>query len=168
MEPIAENRFTLTKKLFHEGMEHVVKMNNGKVANRGALALLIVMAAMAVVMILMKQHPAVIILEAVMLFLAALWIKVFWPWQKAQAAWKQIKSRNGEEMERTTSFFFDYLTVQAAGRETKVNYRDIEQIFSTENLLIFVAKDRTGILVKRDDFVKGDEAGVLEMIYRFM
>ncbi len=167
MEPIAENRYTLTKKLFHEGMEAVVKMNYGKVINRGALALIVALVALAVAMILMKQHPIVILMEAFFMFLAALWLKVYFPWHKAQKAWKQVKNRCGEDMERVTCFYIDQMTVTAAGRETKMRYRDLDHVLTTEHLLIFVAQDRTGILVKRDAFTVGNEEKALELISHF-
>lgn len=166
MKPIAENRYTLTRPLFYEGMGYVVRLSYGKTANRGLMALLIALAALAVATLLLKLSPGLIFIEAFFAFAVAVWIKVYFPRSKARSAWKQLTKKYGDQMERTVSFYFDRLTVLTAGQETRVRYSDIDQILTTKNLLILVAADHTGIMVKHDAFITGDEEDALNAISR--
>lgn len=165
MEPtIAENRYTLTKSLFYEGMGRVMRQSYGKTSNRAVLGLLAAWIVLAAATIIMKQSPVYIAVEAVVLSLAALWIKAYMPWHKARSAWKKLEAAYGTDMERTTRFYEDRLTVHAAGREVTVAYEEIVRKLRSEHLLILVSADKTGILVKRDAFTKGSEEEVLPQI----
>ncbi len=166
MKPIAENRYTLTRRLFCEGMGYVVRRSYAQTANRGLIALMIALAALAAATLLLKLSPGLVFIEAFFVLAAAVWIKVYLPRAKARAAWKQLTRKYGDRMERTTCFYFDRLTVQTADRETRVKYSDIDEILTTGNLLILVASDRTGIMVKRDAYVTGSEEDALSAISR--
>ncbi len=166
MKPVAENRYTLTKNLFYEGMGYVVRLAHGKTANRGIIALMIALAILAAATLLLKLSPGLVFIETFFVLAAALWIKVYLPRSKARAAWKQLTRKYGDQMERTTCFYFDRLTVQTAGQETKVKYCDIDEILMTRNLLILVASDHTGIMVERDAYVTGSEEDALSAISR--
>lgn len=155
MEPIAENRYTLTKALFSEGMGRVIGENYGKTAKRGVLALLGAWLLMAALTLILKQNPAWLAVEALVLALAALWITVYVPRAKTGAAWKKLKALYGNELERTTRFYQDRLTVEAAGREVTVAYADLARSLTTDRLWILISHDKTGILVKRDSFLRG-------------
>jgi hypothetical protein len=86
------------------------------------------------------------------------------PRHKARAAWKKLEARYGADMERTTRFYADHLTVCAAEREVTVAYEEIVQKLTSEHLLILVSTDKTGVLVKRDSFITGSEGEVLAQI----
>lgn len=165
MEPtIAENRYVLTKSLFYEGMGRVMQQTYGKTANRAVLGLLAAWAVLAAATLILKQSPVYLAVEAVVLSLAALWIKAYLPRYKARSAWKKLEAAYGADMERTTCFYTDRLTVHAADREVTVAYEEIAQKLSSEHLLILVSTDKTGILVKRDSFTKGSEAEIMARI----
>lgn len=165
MEPtIAENRYTLTKSLFYEGMSRVMQQSYGKTANRAVLGLLAAWIVLAAATVILKQSPVYIAVEAVVLSLAALWIKVYMPRHKARTAWKKLEAAYGTDMERTTRFYEDRLTVHAAEREVTVAYEEIVRKLSSDHLLILISTDKTGILVKRDAFTKGSEEEVLTQI----
>lgn len=163
-QKIAENRYALTKSLFYEGMGCVMQQTYGKTANRAVLGLLAAWVVLAAATAILKQSPVYIAVEAVVLSLAALWIKVYMPRHKARAAWKKLEARYGADMERTTRFYADHLTVCAAEREVTVAYEEIVQKLTSEHLLILVSTDKTGVLVKRDSFITGSEGEVLAQI----
>ena len=164
MEPLAENRYTLTKELFSEGMRRVIAENYGKTAKRAVLALLGAWIVLAVVTIVLRQSPVYIAVEAVVLALAALWVSVYIPRAKTRAAWKKLSALYGDNLERTTRFYEDRLVVDAAGREIALAYEEIARVLSSERLLILVSADKTGILVKRDSFIRGSEQTTLAII----
>ena len=164
MEPVAENRYTLTKELFTEGMRQVIAENYGKTAKRAVLALLAAWIVLAVVTIVLRQSPVYIAVEAVVLALAALWVSVYIPRAKARAAWKKLSALYGGDLERTTRFYEDRLVVDAADREVALKYDEISRGLRSDRLLILIAANKTGILVKRDAFLSGKEETVLALV----
>lgn len=52
----------------------------------------------------------------------------------------------------------------AAGCQTTVSYSEIKQILHSKHLLLLVAEDKTGILLKLDSFTRGGETTVRELI----
>lgn len=163
-EPLAENRFTLTKALFCEGMREVNREGYGKTANRAVLGLLWAWLLLVAVTLALKQNPLYLAGEAVIMGLLALWIKLYMPSRRNRTAWRKLTEQCGGDLDRSICFYEDHLTVSAAGRDVTVAYGDLQKRLCSGHLLIFVAEDKTGILVKRDAFLKGDEAEVLDLI----
>lgn len=164
MEPLAENCYTLTKPLFYEGMRPVLRQGYGKAVRWAVLALAAAWIALTAATLILKQSPAYLAAEASILGLAILWLMVYMPWHKARSAWKKMEERYGAYMERTTCFYDDHLTVCAAGREVTVPYEQIAKKLQTDHLLILIAQDQTGVLIKRDAFRKGNEAEIMKLI----
>lgn len=164
MSILAENRFTITKKLFFEGMLRVSAENYGKFAKKAVAFLGLAWLALAVVTLCLRQSLGYVGIELVVLCLAALWIIVFMPRYKAKKAFHTLKDRCDNNLERITRFYQDRLEVEAAGCQTVVLYSEIRQILRTKHLLVLVTEDGTGILLTLDGFTCGGEAAVLEGI----
>ncbi len=162
--PIAENRYTLTKALFDEGMKQVWTEANGSFIRKAVCVLVGIWAIMTGITICLKQSPIVALLEALVLLLAGLWVAVLMPRSKTKRAFRQLQNRCGTDMERTILFYEKYLTVNAAGSEVTVAYEDLIRVRSTGHLLILVSADKTGVLVKRDSFLRGSEEAVLAAV----
>ncbi len=163
--PLAENRYVLTKELFAEGMGRVLEDSYGKTARRAVLALLCLWLLLAAVTLLLRQSPAYLLAEALVLGLAALWISVYVPRAKTRVAWKKLEARYGTDLERSAFFYEDRLVVYAGDREIRVEYGSIRRVLRSERLLILLAEDKTGILLKRDAFVSGSETTVEALLH---
>ena len=162
-EPIAINRYELTKKLFDEGIEKVTSEQYGKFAKRGVLILAAAWLILAAVTLIMRQNPIYIAVEFVIVLLAALWLSVYLPSRKKRSAWKKIKERCGDDLERTSTVYDDRIDISAAGNITTIRVENIVQTMTTDRLLILITSDRAGVLLKRNSFIKGCEDDVLSL-----
>ena len=164
MEILAENRFTLTKELFYESMRRVLAESYGKFAKK-AVAVLAAAWLLLVVFTLWQGHGfGSCVLEFFILGLVSLYITVYVPRSRAKRAFKNLENRDGENMERCTLFYSEGLTAGSAGREKDLAYGEIKQVLHSKNLLILIAEDGTGIMLKKDGYARGTEAAVLERI----
>ena len=164
MEVLAENRFTITKSLFYEGMLLVSAQSYGKMAKKAVLFLFAAWIALTVVTLWRHQSVGYIVIEFIVSCLAALWIAVYMPRRKAKRAFKALEDKCGDNMERITRFYDDRLEVEASERRTVVFYSEIAQVLRSKRLLVLVAEDQTGILLGLDGFTRGDETAVRELI----
>lgn len=165
-ELIAENRYTLTKELFYEGMKRVSKENYAPFAKKAVICIAVAWLIMAAVTLILKQSPIYIAVEAVVLLFAALWVTVYMPWHKRRKAYKKLEEQYGSFMERTASFYNEELTVNAAGREVTVRYEDIVKIFTTERLIILLTEEKTGIMIEKSGFTAGKASDIYGLIDR--
>ena len=161
---IAENKYTLTKELFYEGMKRVSMENDAPFAKKAILGIAAAWVIMSAVTIFLGQNLVYILFEAVVLLLVSLWIAVYLPWHKRKNAWNKFLDQYGSDTERTTRFYEDSLVVDAAGREVSISYEDIVKILSSEHLLIILTEDNTGILIEKNSFIRGSESDILEII----
>lgn len=164
MEPLAENRFTITKDLFYEGMLRVSAESYGKLAKKAVILLVVAWLALTAVMLWQHQGLGYIVIEFMVLCLVVLWIYIFMPRNKAKRAFKLLTDKYGDNLERITRFYRDQLEVEAAGYQTTILYSEIRQILHSKHLLLLVAEDKTGILLKLDSFTRGGETAVRELI----
>ena len=164
MDMLAENRFTLTKELFYESMRRVLAESYGKFAKK-AVAVLAAAWLLLVAFTLWQGHGiGSCVLEFFILGLVSLYITVYVPRSRAKRAFKNLENRDGENMERCTRFYSDELTAGSAGREKTLSYSEIKQVLHSRNLLILIAEDGTGIMLKKDSYTRGTEAAVLDRI----
>lgn len=163
-EPIAINRYSLTKELFYEGNKRTLKETYGHFALRMVLIMIGAWVIVAAITLLTKPSVVFLAVEALVLILASLWVAVYTPWNKRRKAYRQFLELYGEDAERTTVFYRDRLIVNPEGRELTFPYSDIAKTLTTDRLLIFVTSANKGILVKRDSFTKGSENEVLQAI----
>ena len=156
---LAENRFMLTKAVFTEGMRRVWADNSGKTIHR----LLAVPGLLWLVFTGFTLHRgggmAMPLMELFVLLLLVLWAELWLPRGRAQRAWRGM-----QETERVTRFFADHLEVCAADRRITLAYTEISRILYSKNLLILVAADKTGILLRRDSFTAGTEEEAVRLI----
>ncbi len=161
---IAENKYSLTKELFDEGMKRVSGENYAPFTRKvimGITALWLIMAALTVIL---RQNPLFVVFEAFALLLISLWITVYIPWNKRKKAYNRLLDQYGTEMERTTRFFEKEFSVNAGGRELLFSYEEIEKKLMSEHLLILLMNDRSGILIERNSFTLGSEKVIEEKL----
>lgn len=161
MEVLAENRFTITKSLFFEGMLRVSAENYGKFAKKAVAFLGLAWVILAAGTLWQRQSLVFVGAELVVSILAGLWIAVLVPRSKAKRAFQSLQS-----LDRVTRFYSDRLEVEAADVQTVVPYSEITQVLRTKELLILLTAGNTGVLVKLDGFLRGSEAIVQERIDR--
>lgn len=163
-EPIAVNRFTLTKELFYEGNKRTSKETYSRFALRMVLIMTGAWLVIAVITLLTKPSVVFLAVEALVLILASLWVAVYTPWNKRRKAYRAFLDLYGEDPERTTVFYADHLVVNPEGREISIAYSDVDKTLSTDRLLILVTSQSKGVLLDRNGFTTGSEETVLSMI----
>ena len=163
-DPIALNRFTLTKELFYEGNKRTSKETYSRFALRMVLIMTGAWVVIAVVTLLTRPSIVFLAVEALVLILASLWVAVYTPWRKRKKAYNAFLELYGEDPERTTVFYNDRLVVNPEGREITVAYADLVKTLTSEHLLIFITNANKGILVSRDGFIKGSETDLISLI----
>lgn len=163
MKILAENRFTITKSLFFEGMRRVSRENYGKFARRAVAFLGLMWLILAAVTLWQHQSLVFVGAELLVVCLVGLWITVFLPRSKAKRAFNRLENQS-RGLERTTRFYPDRLEIDAGGTQTVVSYAEIRQILEAKRLLILVTADKTGVLLKRDGFLLGSEEDIRRLI----
>lgn len=166
-ETVAENRFVLTKELFDEGMRRVWWDGGGRSVKMLLAALCLVWLALTAFTLLRGGSFAMPLVELLILALVILWAAVWLPRGRTRQAWRAMESRGAAEAERSVCFCEDRLTLQTAGQEKSLAYGEIVRILHSRRLLILIAEDKTGILVKKDSFVSGSEDEVLRRIEQY-
>ena len=168
MEPLAENRFTITKKLFYEGMLQVVGESYNPFIKKIMLVLAVAWAVLAAFTLMGSGSLSYAVIELVVVVLIGVWLSVLVPRNKARRAWAAMENRSGTDLERVTRFYPSYLEADNGIEEITVFYEDIRQILETEHLLVLLSVEKVGVLVARDGFVSGDTAAVRALIQREM
>lgn len=164
MDVLAENRFTITKDLFYEGMLRVSAESYGKLAKKAVLFLAAAWLVIAAVTLWNSQSPGYAVIEFVVLCLVSLWISVYIPRSQAKRAYQQLEKKCAGDWKRIVRFYEDRLEADASGRQIEVFYSEIKQILRSKHLLVLVSEDKTGIVLKLDGFTCGSEAAVQELI----
>lgn len=164
MDILAENRFTITKSLFIEGMLRVSTESYGKLAKKAVLLLAAAWLVLTAVTLWNSQSLGYVVIEFLVLCLAALWISVFMPRNKANRAFKLLEDKCGGDLERVTRFYEERLEVEALGSQTVVFYSEIKQILRSKHLMVLVSENKKGIMLKLDSFTCGTAAAVQELI----
>ena len=168
MEPLAENRFTITKPLFYEGMLRVSKESLGPFAKKILLVLAILWVILAAVTLFFSGSPIYALVELVVIVLIGVWLCVYAPRNRARRAWAALESRCGADLERVTRFYPTYLEIDSGGEETTVFYKDVRQVLLSKHLLVLTCADRVGVLIARDGFITGDMAAAQALIEQEM
>ena len=168
MELLAENRFTITKKLFYEGMLRVTRESYGPFIKKALLVLAILWAVLAAVTLIGSGSLSYAVVELVVVVLIGVWLSVLVPRNKARRAWAALENRCGTDLERITRFYPSYLEIDSGGEETTVFYEDVRQILLTKRLLVLTCADKVGVLIARDGFTTGNTAAAQALIEREM
>ena len=161
---LAENRFSLSWQLFFEGMRSVTADSYGSSVRKLLIGLAVLWLALSVWTLSRGAGLAYVLLELAVLAVLTLWLELLLPRSRARRAWRKLEEQGRADAERTTLFFADHLEVQAAGAVKSVSYADLRKTLRSRNLLVLVAGDKTGILIKKDAFALGTEETVLRLI----
>ena len=164
MDLLAENRFTITKPLFYEGMLRVYKENFGLFVKKVLLVLAILWTVMAAVTLLRSASLIYALVELIVVVMIGVWLCVYIPRNRARRAWAALESRCGADLERVTRFYPGYLEIDSGGEETTVFYEDVRQILLSKRLLVLTCADKTGVLIARDGFITGDAVAAQALI----
>ena len=164
MEPLAENRFTITKELFYEGMLQVTRESYEPFVKKVMLVLAIAWAVLAAVTLTGSGSLSYAVVELIVVVLIGVWMVVFVPRNKARRAWAALENRCGGDLERITRFYPGYLEADNGIEEISVFYEDIRQILQSKHMLVLLSVENVGVLVARDGFVSGDAASVQALI----
>ena len=164
MDHLAENRFTLTKGLFLEGMLRISRDGYGKAARKYSLVFLALWAAMAAFICLTGGTFSQTLIYLAIVGVILLWLNVLSPRSHAKKSWEALVKRHGEHMERRVRFFRDHLEVDGDCTEKYVDYPEILEIKESRHLYILICADKAGILIAKEGFTRGDAANILALI----
>ena len=162
-DPLAVNRFTITKSLFVEGMLRVSAERYGKFAKKAAVFLGGLWVVLLIVTLVLRSSLLFVLGEFVIIGLIILWLCVYMPRHRAGRAFKALQDRCGGDMERETRFYEDRLEIETSEIEKTIEYSQITEILTSKRLMVLVCEDKTGVLLSLEGFIVGDEMTVREI-----
>lgn len=160
MEKLAENQFTITKRLHREGMLRISREGYGKAAAKAMLVIFGLWLAFFLYTAAAQGDILHCLGFLVIIAAAGLWLCVGMPRSNARRQWRVLEAKYGSSLQRTTSFYPDHLVILGDGLEKQIYYEDIQQILRSPRLLILICGVKTGVLIARDGFTKGTETEV--------
>jgi hypothetical protein len=160
----AENRFTVTRELFLEGMLLVSRDSYGKYAAKCMLVFVAIWAALLIFTLSTGGSMGSILFSLGVVVLIGIWICIWTPWNHARKAWKAQQSKYGDSMKRITQFYDDHLEIRGDCPEKTVTYDNIKEIKESKNLILLVCYDKMGILLSQTGFTQGNVDIVRELI----
>lgn len=164
MEPLAENRFTITKTLFYEGMLRLNRESYGAFSKKIVAVLAILWVVLAAVTFGNGGSMGFVVTELIVLILVVIWLCVWMPRSKAGRAWKALEARCGSDLERTTRFYDTWLEINSNEDEIAIFYDEVRQILPSEHLLVLTCENKVGVLLARDSFTIGSAEEVQALI----
>lgn len=164
MEPMAENRFVMTEDLFLEGMRAVQAVGYLKQIKKLLLPLGALWLLLAVFTLYRGKSGLLLLLELAALVLLVLWAVVLLPRRRSKRAFDSLAARTGMAAERVIRFYSDHLEATVSGQTTSIDYLDVEHMLRSPRLIVLVSRNKTGILLRADAFVQGDEDTVQQLI----
>lgn len=160
----AENRFTVTKALFHEGMLRISKDTYGKFAAKAMLVFLGIWVALSAFTLLTGGGTGSIFFSLAIIALIGIWLCFWTPRSNAKKAWTAQSAKYGDSMTRITRFYEDHLEVSGDCADKAIAYADIKEIKHSDHLIILLCFDKVGIMLARDGFTRGDENTIVGLI----
>ncbi len=167
MEPLAENRFVITKELYYEGALRVDRERMGPFIKKVMLALAAAWAVLAAFTLFSRGSLVFILIELVVIALVGVWLTVFFPRNRARRGWRALEDRCGTDLERVTRFYEDRLEIDGAGAEVTIPYEEAEEFLTSEHLLILLSTGKKGVLLAQDGFTAGSAGLVQELIEQY-
>ena len=164
MEKYAENRFTITKKLFMEGMLRISREGYGKSAGRAMLLILGLWLAFFGYTLAVQGDVVTCLGFLFLITLAGIWLCIGMPRSNARRLWRNMEAKYGCDLQRTTAFYRDHLIIQGVGLEKRIPYEKVIRIRQSRRLLILICEDKTGVLVARNGFITGTCNEVMELL----
>lgn len=162
MEIKAENKYTLSEKLFREGMGRVNRDSYGAAVRKALIVMAVLWAVLASITVFSSGHLFFALIELLVMGAAAWTLAVSIPKSRVKKAWAAMQERSGGEMERHIRFYEDRLEV--APGNTVVKYADVAKAYETAQLLILITTENAGILVPKDGFITGGPETVLGLL----
>lgn len=156
MKPIAENRFSITKQLFYEGMLRISKDSYGKAAIKYSFIFVAIWVAMAAFLLFTGGTIGQALVYLLLVGVIILWLNVFAPRSHAKKGWNALVSRYGSAMERRVRFYKDHLEVDGDCAAKTVTYQEILEIKESKHLYVLICVDKVGVMVAKDGFAYGD------------
>ena len=160
----AENRVTVTKDLFREGMLRISRDIYGKLAAKSMLVFGGIWLALTVFLLLSGGRKGTIFFSLGIVVLIGIWLCWWTPRSNAKRAWEAQQRRYGDTIQRITRFYEDHLEITGDCADRTVSYADIKEIKHSQNLIILVGFDKVGILLAKNGFTTGDENTIVGLI----
>lgn len=164
MPPLSENRLTITKPLFLEGMLRISRDTYGATARKIALALLGVWVAVAAYTIWSGGGLIHTVAYLIPFALIILWSTVLLPRNQVKRMWKAQEMTHGPAAERITRFYEDHLVITGTGVNKEIPYNQILSVKRSRHLLILLCENKMGILLALDGFSGESEEQILQRI----
>lgn len=164
MEPIAVNHITVTRALFAQSHGAVFS----KRRQRMLLYCGFVFLAFGLLFLALRpRFPAAAALSAPALLSGAL--VVVWALtlerSELRRKYRAFCRLNGEDARRTVTCYPGYLTVDTGrGEPVHIDYTDIQEHRETQDLLLLICRDHTGVQLAKDGFEAGSPAALLQAI----
>jgi hypothetical protein len=160
----AENRLTVTKELFREGMLRISRDSYGKFAAKSMLVFGGIWVALTAFTLFTGGRTGTILFSLAIVVLIGIWLCWWTPRSNAKRAWEAQRSRYGDTILRVTRFYDDHLEITGDCADRTVSYADIKEIKHSDHLILLVGCDKVGILLSRDGFTTGDENTIVGLI----
>lgn len=160
----AENRFSITKDLFIEGMLRVSRNSYGKYS---AKAMLLFFGIWLVLMVFTRMtggNMGTVYFSLCVVILVGIWICIWTPYSYAKKAWKAQQAKYGTSMKRITRFYDDHLEIKGDCPEKSLDYTEIRHVLFSKKLMILVCQDKVGIILSQNGFTQGDADTVRDLI----
>lgn len=164
MDILAENRFTLSKQLFSEGLTCLSWDTYGKSAKKITLVLFAIWAVMSAVLMFIGGNLVHVLTYLAAIGAICLWINVLLPRKHIKKNWEALVNRCGDDLERSTRFFEDRLEIEAGDTLKIVPYCDIVTVKQTDKLYLLVCQNKVGVMVAKDGFVSGSAEEIMALI----
>lgn len=164
MDPIAQNRITIDKKRFCEGMLRISRDSYGRSAGKAMLIFVGLWLVLLAYTLISGGSLGQAMSYLILIGLIGLFLCVYMPRYTAGRAWKAQTAKYGEPMERVTFFYPEHLVITGEALEKQVSYAEITQIKGSRNLLILICQDKTAVLLAKDGFSGRNEAEIMALI----
>lgn len=162
METVAENEYTMTKKLFFEAMRRMDSEDYMPAVKKSLIVISLLWAALAFVTFRAGGHVAIIVLELLVVLALAWTLLRSIPGKRSKRAWETLRERSGGDLTRRVRFVEDRMEVSPG--DLIINYEDVEKVLESPHMLIIVTGGKRGVMVLKDGFKKGDGDTVKALI----
>ena len=160
----AENKMTVTKELFFEGMLRSSRDSYGKFAAKAMLVFAGIWVALLAFTLISGGNLGYAFFSLFVVVLISFWLLWWTPRSHAKKSWKKMQDAWGEAPQRITRFYADHLEIRGDCADKDVRYDDIKEIKFSQNLMLLVCYDKMGIMLSRTGFTLGDEETVRSLV----
>ena len=161
-ELLAENQFTITKKLFYEGMSLISRDSYGKFVKKVTIALLGVWLVLFIITLLANGNLIIALGELVLVVFLCVWISIYMPRNRSKRTFKGLQLQG--DLTRITRFYADHLEAESDNRQEEIAYDQVKDVLQSRNLLVLVCQNRVGVMLALDGFTVGDAEKVRSII----